>query len=295
MSEFDTGCWVNPGTLYVVATPLGNLSDLSPRARSILRDVDLIACEDTRHSGKLLGYFGIATARQSLHAHNETVRVPALIGKLEQGASIALISDAGTPLVSDPGFELVRAAKAAGIPVSPVPGPTAMIAALSASGLPADRFAFEGFLPAKSAARRERLDALREASHTLIFYEAPHRLAGMVNDLTKVLGGERHAVIAAELTKLHERFFDGPLRELAAQLQSGELVTRGEWVVLVEGASRDVGGEADQAEVAGLIEALLEEGVPPKAVVKAMVKATGQPRNRLYEQVMQARDHLSGK
>ncbi|MFP4155958.1 MAG: 16S rRNA (cytidine(1402)-2'-O)-methyltransferase, partial [Halothiobacillaceae bacterium] len=221
MRVTDSGRWVVPGTLYVVATPLGNLADWSDRARAVLSQVDLIACEDTRHSGRLLDHFGIGTRRLSLHEHNEAERSRTLIDALQAGSSVALISDAGTPLVSDPGFVLVRAVRAAGHPVSPIPGPAALVAALSAAGLPSDRFAFEGFLPAKSSARRQRIERIASYAGTTIFYESPHRLVDMVNDLTDVLGEDRPAVLAAELTKRHERFFDGSLAQLAQMLVEG--------------------------------------------------------------------------
>lgn len=280
-----------PGTLYVVATPLGNLSDLSDRARAVLAEVDLIACEDTRHSGRLLDHFGIGTRKLSLHEHNESERSRRLVEALEAGQSVALISDAGTPLISDPGFVLVRAVRSAGHPVCPVPGPSALIAALSAAGLPSDRFAFEGFLPARKAARRQRIEVMADYSGTLIYYESPHRLTESVKDLTSGLGENRPAVLAAELTKRYERFFDGSLADLSAALTNGTIERRGEWVIMVAGAE-DAPSAIEEAAVApdALIAALLAEGVSPRSIVAALVTATGQPRNAVYRRVMALRD-----
>jgi len=207
-----------PGKLWIVATPIGNLDDLSARAQAILRQADLIAAEDTRHSAALLQHYAIATRRVALHEHNEREASADLVQRMRDGAQIALISDAGTPLVSDPGFRLVRAAREAGIVVSPVPGACAAIAALSAAGLPSDRFVFEGFLPAKSAGRRARLQALRGETRTLIFYESSHRIVEALDDLAGVFGADRHAVVARELTKLFETVLDDSLSGLAARI-----------------------------------------------------------------------------
>jgi 16S rRNA (cytidine1402-2'-O)-methyltransferase len=209
-----------PGKLWIVATPIGNLDDLSARAQAILRQADLIAAEDTRHSAALLQHYAIATRRVALHEHNEREASADLVQRMRDGAQIALISDAGTPLVSDPGFRLVRAAREAGIVVSPVPGACAAIAALSAAGLPSDRFVFEGFLPAKPAARRTRLQALRGETRTLIFYESSHRIVEALDDLAGVFGGDRHAVVARELTKLFETMLDDSLAGLAARISN---------------------------------------------------------------------------
>jgi 16S rRNA (cytidine1402-2'-O)-methyltransferase len=204
-----------PGTLWVVATPIGNLEDLSPRAQRILAEVAQVVCEDTRHSGRLLAAFGIRQRLASLHEHNEARVAPGLVERLVAGESMAVISDAGTPLLSDPGYRLVRAAAAAGVTVSPVPGPSALLAALSVAGLPTDRFAFEGFLPAKAAARRARLQALAEESRTLVFFEAGNRVAALLQDAIECLGAAREAVLARELTKLHEQVYRGNLAQLA--------------------------------------------------------------------------------
>ncbi len=220
------------GTLYLVATPIGNLEDISPRALRILRDVDLIACEDTRHTAKLLARYGIRTPRESYHKFNEERRTEKLMRRLHEGEQIALVSDSGTPLVSDPGYEIVTACRMRGIRVIPVPGPSAAIAALTASGLPTDSFFFAGFLPARSSQRKRRLEELESLPATLIIYEAPHRLLASLSDMIAVLGS-RQAVIARELTKIHEEFLTGSLTELFDLLQSREKI-QGEIVIVVE-------------------------------------------------------------
>ena len=208
------------GRLYVVATPIGNLGDLSVRAREILQTVSLIAAEDTRHTGVLLKHFGIRTPQVSLHDHNERHRSGGIIERLRQGDSVALVSDAGTPAINDPGFDLVRTAAAAGCEIVAVPGPCAAIAALSIGGLPTDRFCFEGFLPARGAARRKRLQSLAAEARTLVLYEAPHRVRETLEDCAAVFGGERSATVAREITKMHETTYRGPLRELIAHAGS---------------------------------------------------------------------------
>jgi 16S rRNA (cytidine1402-2'-O)-methyltransferase len=246
-----------------------------------LRAVDFIAAEDTRHSAALLRHFGIATRTVALHEHNEREASDQLVQRMRDGAQIALISDAGTPLISDPGFRLVRAARAAGVAVSPVPGPCAAIAALSAAGLASDRFVFEGFLPVKSAARRRRLEELRAESRTLIFYESSHRVAEALADMAQVLGAERAAVLARELTKLFETTLDGTLAELAARVVADTDQQRGEFVLLVAGAEED-------AEAARLIEGrrvfeLLRRELPPGRAAKLAAEISGAPRNALYK------------
>ena len=270
-----------PGKLWIVATPIGNLADLSERARAVLAEVDLIAVEDTRHSAALLQHFGIGTRRIPLHEHNERDVADELVERLRAGAQIALISDAGTPLVSDPGFRLVRAARAAGIAVSPVPGACAAIAALSVAGLPPDRFVFEGFLPHKAAARREHLRALRSETRTQIFYESSHRIAAMLADCSAEFGGERHAVVARELTKLFETVLNGTLAELAERVQSDADQQRGEFVVLVAGAMQD----ADAARLAEgrRVFDLLRAELPPGRAARLAAEISGAPRNALYE------------
>jgi 16S rRNA (cytidine1402-2'-O)-methyltransferase len=224
------------GTLYVVATPIGNLGDLTPRAREVLASVALIAAEDTRHTRQLLQTCGIGTALTSLHEHNEAQKSAELVARLAQGDSIALVSDAGTPLVSDPGFDLVASAREQGIAVVAIPGACAAIAALSIAGLPTNRFVFEGFLPAKAAARGERLAQLANEERTLIFYEAPHRLAEVLRDMTHAFGAERRASISRELTKRFETTYTGTLSELGTAAERDGDMARGEIVIIVSGA-----------------------------------------------------------
>lgn len=277
-----------PGVLYVVATPIGNLDDISPRALKVLAEVDLVAAEDTRHSGNLLGHFGIKTPLVSLHEHNEAERADWLIAKLKQGKCVALVSDAGTPLISDPGFDLVRAARRAGITVSPIPGACALVAALSVSGLPTDRFVFEGFLPAKSAARRERLALLSAETRTLVFYESVHRLPESLQDMAAVFGSGRTAVLARELTKLHEGVREAPLADLAEWARSDANAGKGEVVLLVAGASAGAGGSDADAE--RVLKALLKE-LPVKQAASLAAEITGLKKNALYERALE----LSGK
>lgn len=275
-----------PGTLFIVATPIGNLSDLSARARTTLAEVDLVAAEDTRHSGQLLAQFGLQTPMLALHEHNEAARTAEIVERLVAGARIALVSDAGTPLVSDPGYRLVAAAAAAGIAIVPVPGACAAIAALSVAGLATDRFAFEGFLPQKRAARRTRLDALAQESRTLVFYEAPHRLADALADLAEAFGPAREAVIARELTKLHETIYRGSLAELGARAAADANMSRGELVLVVAGApaNDEADGEAQQLQER-LLAALLPV-LPLSAAVDLVVEVTGLRRNRVYERAL---------
>ena len=267
------------GTLHVVATPIGNLGDLSPRAQQVLRTVDAICAEDTRHTRQLLAQFGIERPLLALHEHNEGELAARLVARMQAGQSLALVSDAGTPLVSDPGYRLVRAARAAGLRVSPVPGPSALVAALSVAGLPSDRFAFEGFLPAKAPARRERLRALAGEPRTLIFYESSHRIADMLADAADAFGGERHAVLARELTKLFETVLDGPLAQLQARVQADADQRRGEFVVMVEGAGDDGAARLAQGR---RVHALLKPHLPPSTAAKLAAEITGAPRKSLY-------------
>jgi 16S rRNA (cytidine1402-2'-O)-methyltransferase len=273
------------GTLYVVATPIGNLGDLSTRAREVLAGVNTIAAEDTRHSKQLLQVFGIDTALTSLHEHNEARKSDALIARLLAGDSIALICDAGTPLISDPGFDLVAAARTRDIPVVVVPGPCAAIAALSIAGLPTDRFAFEGFLSAKSSARRAQLSALAADDRTLVFYEAPHRLAEVLRDLRDVLGEERLAAVCRELTKRFESVYTGTLAELARRADEDADMSRGEIVLVVHGATRSP-GDAQRLDPDPLLRALTGE-LSPSQAAKVAAKLTGLRRSDLYERALQ--------
>jgi len=273
------------GILYVVATPIGNLEDMSARAVRVLSEVALIVAEDTRHSAKLLGHYGIATRTQSLHEHNESEQVEPLLKLLRQGKPIALISDAGTPLVSDPGFRLVQAAVAAGIRVAPVPGACAAIAALSVSGLPTDRVVFEGFPPSKPAARSKALEALRHEPRTLVFYESPHRLVECLQDLCAVFGAARNAVLARELTKQFETVRAAPLGELVAWVTGDVNQQRGESVILVHGAPPIEEGGLD-AEAERILRVLLEE-LPLKQAAALAAGITGLKKNRLYQHALE--------
>jgi len=271
---------MNLGTLYIVATPIGNLSDISERAIQILKEVDLIAVEDTRHSGKLLQYIGISTPMLALHEHNENKKVQNIVDKLLAGTNIALISDAGTPLISDPGYHLVKGALEADISVSPVPGPSALIAALSVSGLPSDAFIFEGFLPNKSSGRLKKLETLAKESRTLIFYEAPHRIVACVQDMLEVFGAQRVAVIARELTKTFETIKNDSLENLLAWVKADTNQQRGEFVVLVQGQEKDKTVVDSEAEF--ILNTLMQE-LPLKQASQLAAKITGIKKNTLYQ------------
>lgn len=266
----------------MVATPIGNLEDLSPRAQRILGAAAQVVCEDTRHTGRLLAAFGIRQRLASLHEHNESRVAPGLVARLVAGEDLALVSDAGTPLLSDPGYRLVRAAAEAGVTISPVPGPSALLAALSVAGLPTDRFAFEGFLPARAAGRRARLRALAAEPRTLVFFEAGNRVADFLADAAESLGAERGAVLARELTKLHETVYRGTLAELLERTQADPDASRGEMVVLVAGRAEAAAGQGDRALLERLLPALLEELAPSRAV-KLAAKLSGVPRREVYE------------
>ena len=274
----------NPGVLYVVATPIGNLDDLSPRALLTLNEVALIAAEDTRHSAKLLQHFGILTPVTAFHEHNEREKSAELIAVLTKGKSIALISDAGTPLVSDPGYRLVHAAHAAGIRVVPLPGACAAIAALSASGLPSDRFAFEGFPPVKSAARRTWLEAVAREPRTLIFYESPHRILESLQDMAAVFGATRTAVYARELSKHFETVRHATLGELVEWVGADPNQQRGEIVVLVHGAVPVEGEAYPEAE---RILRILTKDLPVSQAAALAAEITGRKKNKLYELALQ--------
>ncbi len=273
---------VQPGSLYVVATPIGNLDDISARALRILREVALIAAEDTRHSARLLQHFGIQTPLAACHEHNERDQGGRFLARLQAGEDVALISDAGTPLISDPGYHLVRRARAAGFAVVPVPGACALIAALSAAGLPSDRFIFEGFLPAKAAGRRARLEQVREEPRTLIFYEAPHRILECLQDMREVFGDDRPALLARELTKTFETLQGLPLAELCEWVAADSNQQRGECVVLVAGWQAPEGEEAVSAEALRVLDLLLSE-MPLKRAAALAAEITGVRKNVLYQ------------
>ena len=278
------------GRLYVVATPIGNLGDMSARAREILKTCALIAAEDTRHTGVLLKHFGIETPQVSLHDHNEQQRTPDLVSRLRQGASVALVSDAGTPAISDPGFELVRAAVAAGVEVIAIPGPCAAIAALSIGGLPTDRFCFEGFLPARGAARRKRLESLVAEPRTLVLYESPHRVKDMLEDCAEAFGDERSAMVAREITKMHETTYRGSLRELLARARTDADFCRGEIVLALAGAPQraadgDQGGDGHGGALDHALKALLAE-LPLKQAARLAAQITDTRDNEAYKRAL---------
>lgn len=268
-------------TLYVVATPIGNLGDMVPRAVEVLQRVDLIAAEDTRHSSRLLSHFDITTQAIAYHDHTDAKQVASLIDRLQQGQSIALISDAGTPLVSDPGYRLVREARLAGIKVVPVPGACALIAALSASGLPSDRFTFEGFLPPKTGQRLNRLQPLAAEERTLIFYEAPHRIEACLADMAQVFGEQREVVLARELTKTFETIFSGSLQSLQDFVAADANQRKGEMVVMVRGVAK-----GDQSELdadAQRVMAILMADLPLKQASVLAAEITGVKKKALYQ------------
>lgn len=269
------------GSLWVVATPIGHRDDISARAIQALRDVAVIAAEDTRHSRPLLQHHGIDTPLVALHEHNEREVVDGLVRRMTEGESVALISDAGTPLISDPGFRLVRAARAAGVRCVPVPGACAAIAALSVAGLPSDRFVFEGFLPPKAAARRARLQELAGEGRTLIFYESSHRVAESLADMRDAFGAQREAVLARELTKLFETVLGEPLGELAARVAADPDQQRGECVVLVAGRGEEVDARLAEGE---RVFAILREELPPARAAKLAAAISGAPRKLLYRE-----------
>ena len=272
------------GRLQVVATPIGNLADLSPRAREALAHADVIAAEDTRHTALLLKAAGIAASLVSLHEHNESQRTPALLARLAAGETVALVSDAGTPLLSDPGFELVRRAVQAGFTVSAIPGPSAVIAALTVAALPTDRFCFEGFLPARGRERRAALAALAHEARTLVFFEAPHRIAAALADMAAELGPDRPAVVARELTKVHETIYRGTLRELAARAQEpakdDENIARGEITLVVHGAAPET-ASVDERLLRRTVEVLAKE-LPPGRAAAIAAQLTGATRAAAY-------------
>jgi 16S rRNA (cytidine1402-2'-O)-methyltransferase len=277
---------VAPGTLYVVATPIGNLGDLSTRAREVLAGVALIAAEDTRRTRLLLQSCGVDTALTSLHEHNEMRKSEALVARLAAGEAIALVSDAGTPLISDPGFDLVTAARARGVPIVAIPGPCAAIAALSIAGLPTDRFTFEGFLPAKSSARLAKLQELRHETRTLIFYEAPHRLQEVLRDMVATFGTDRAATVSRELTKRFETTYASALGQLAEKAQHDADMARGEIVIVVAGAAPAEPGPQTTLSAERVLRALLDD-LPPSQAAKIAARLTGEKRSELYSLAVQ--------
>lgn len=275
----------NTGRLAVISTPIGNLGDLSPRAREELAAAELVAAEDTRRTGQLLTTLGLSRPLLSLHEHNEVERIDELLARLRAGARIALVSDAGTPLLSDPGFELVRRVAREGLPVVAVPGPSAITAALSIAGLPTERFTFEGFLPARLAERRTRLAELAGETRTLVFFEAPHRIAECLEDMSTAFGPERRAAVARELTKVFETVYRGTLSSLAAQARGDANFARGEITVVVEGATP--GPRADErARLDSTLHVLLAELAPSKAAALA-ARLTGVKRNEAYTRALE--------
>ncbi|MEH6366670.1 MULTISPECIES: 16S rRNA (cytidine(1402)-2'-O)-methyltransferase [Pseudomonas] len=270
------------GTLFVVATPIGNLEDISARAIRVLNEVSLIAAEDTRHSARLMQHFGIATPLAACHEHNERDQGGRFISRLQAGEDVALISDAGTPLISDPGYHLVRQARAAGFAVVPVPGACALIAALSAAGLPSDRFIFEGFLPAKAVGRRARLEQVKEEPRTLIFYEAPHRILECLEDMRSVLGDERPALLAREITKTFETLQGMPLVDLHSWVASDSNQQRGECVVVVAGWQAPESDAAVSSEALRVLDLLLKD-MPLKRAAALAAEITGVRKNLLYQ------------
>jgi 16S rRNA (cytidine1402-2'-O)-methyltransferase len=277
------------GTLYLVSTPIGNLEDITHRAVRVLGEVDIIACEDTRHTKKLLNHYGIKTRTVSYHEHNERERAAELVEKLKLGSNVAVVSDAGTPGISDPGFRLTRVAIENDIRVVPVPGPSALITALVASGMPTDEFFFGGFLPARSGARRTRLGELRSIPATLIFYEGPHRIAATLKDAQEILG-EREAVVARELTKMHEEIVRGRLSDLAARFPSADSA-RGEMVLIIDRAVIEVEGEKDKAvaSVAVLVAELENGGLDHRAALKKAARELGLSRAEAYRRLVAER------
>ncbi|MCA1607646.1 MAG: 16S rRNA (cytidine(1402)-2'-O)-methyltransferase [Acidobacteria bacterium] len=275
------------GTLYLVATPIGNLDDITLRAIKVLGDVNLIACEDTRHTRKLLTHFGINTRTISYHEHNERERAAELFERLSNGESVAVVSDAGTPGISDPGFRLVQLAIENDIRVVPVPGAAAFVNALVASGIPTDEFFFAGFLPSRTSARRARLKELQSLPATLIFYEAPHRLSASLRDASEILG-HRKAVVARELTKVHEEIARGSLGELASRYESESV--RGEIVLVIERASAETETVSTNRRVSELVDSFESEGMDHRAALKKAARELGLSRDEAYRRLTAERN-----
>ena len=273
-----------PGTLYIVATPIGNLEDITLRAMRVLKEVDLIAAEDTRHTQHLLNHFGIRTPLTSYHEHNERNKAGQLIERLQQGQSVALVSDAGTPAISDPGFRIVVEAVAAGINIVPIPGASAVTAVLSVGGLPTDRFVFEGFLPAKPKERRARLQALSAENRTLVFYEAPHRLKETLNDMQAILG-ERDIVVAREVSKAYEEFLRGPLSDVARRMAEG--ATKGEVTLLIRGA--EGAPTISEEQLKDEIDRLRQEGMRVKEIAQILGERYAYSKKEIYRMALAQR------
>ena len=274
------------GTLYIVPTPIGNLGDLSPRAQQVLTDVAAIAAEDTRHSRQLLQQFAIQNDVFALHEHNERERAQAVISRLQQGDDLALISDAGTPLISDPGYVLVQQCRTAGVRVVALPGPCAITTALSAAGLPTDRFSFEGFLPAKPQQRRKTLAALLDEPRTMVFYESPHRILATLDDLLTTIGPERQIVMGRELTKQFETYLSGSIADVLAQVQADSNQQRGEMVLMLAGATQ-VESDAD-VDAALRTVSILREHLPLKKAAACAAEIHGVRKNQLYQLALEA-------
>lgn len=277
---YDRDMDANAGTLYIVGTPIGNLEDMTVRAVRILQTVDLIAAEDTRHTGKLLHHFQIKTPQISYHEHNRMIRVPELVAKLQQGLAIALVSDAGMPGISDPGYELVKACAEEGFTVVPIPGASAVVAALSASGLPSDRFIFEGFLPAKSQARRTHLEGLQSESRTIVLYESPHRLRATLQDLADRLGRDRQITLARELTKLHEEFWRGTTADAIELYVKRE--PQGEYTIVIAGAEV-VKVVLSESALRSELQSLLAQGISRSDASRQLAQQTSLPRRQIYQ------------
>jgi 16S rRNA (cytidine1402-2'-O)-methyltransferase len=281
------------GVLYVVATPIGHLDDITIRALEVLRGVDRILAEDTRHTARLLRRHRLSTPCVALHEHNERRMVERLVGEIAAGARLALVSDAGTPLLSDPGFALVRALREAGARIVPIPGPSALTCALSVAGLPTDRVCFEGFLPSRASARRARLGELVREPRTLVFFEAPHRVSATVRDMCAAFGQDRPAVLARELTKMHEQVVAAGLGALAGKLEDQAVPSRGEFVVVVGGASDTAGAAAGAPEPGRVLELLLQE-LPPARAARLAARLTGARRADLYRAALGAGEAARG-
>lgn len=279
----------NSGVLYIVGTPIGNLEDISYRAIRILKEVDLIACEDTRQTKKLLDHYGIDKPMVSYHEHNEGRRAEELMAKLETGTTIAQVSDSGMPAISDPGYRVVKLAIEHGISVVPIPGPSAVVAALAASGLPTDAFEFRGFLPAKAGQRRTALEELRTLGHTVIFYEAPHRILESLEDVVQSLGPKRPVVIARELTKVHEEFIRGTAEQVLAIARQREL--KGE-ITLLLGKAADAQSSTTMPDLRARLEQLMrEQKLDEKAALKILAKETGQSKSELYRELQRKKPY----